>query len=198
MDLRSDAEPRSDLDPVTSLQRRIEALVRGEESDPFALLGMHRSEGGLVVRAFRPRADTLELVDERSGDAVAPFERIHPEGVFALSLPGDEPFSYRLRERSASGVRELHDPYRYPPLLGEIDVWLLAEGRHRKLYEVLGAHVRTIGGGAGVVCGMGPKCPAGQRRRRLQRVGRACTRCAFAASAASGRFSFPVNSRGTL
>ena len=131
---------------MTSLLRRIEALVRGEESDPFALLGMHRSETGLVVRAFRPRADSLELVDERSGDTLAAFERIHPEGVFALNLPGDEPFAYRLRERSAGGVRELHDPYRYPPLLGAVDVWLLAEGRHLNLYEVLGAHVRTIGG----------------------------------------------------
>jgi 1,4-alpha-glucan branching enzyme len=130
---------------VTSLERRIEGLVRGEENDPFALLGMHRTDEGVVVRAFRPRAETLELIDERSGDVVAPFERIHPEGVFSLSLREDG-FAYRLRERSANGVRDVDDPYRFAPLLGDIDVWLIAEGRHLYLYDVLGAHVRTIDG----------------------------------------------------
>ena len=130
---------------MISLQRRIEGLVRGEEDDPFALLGMHRTDEGVVVRAFRPRAETLELVDERSGDVVAAFERVHPEGVFSVSLPG-EGFAYRLRERSMSGVRDVHDPYRFAPLLGDVDVWLIAEGRHLYLYDVLGAHVRTIDG----------------------------------------------------
>ena len=113
---------------MTGFQRRVEALVRGEEGDPFAFLGMHRAADGLTVRAFRPRAETLELVDERSGDAVAHFERLHPEGVFALQLPPGEPFAYRLRERSVHGVRDFDDPYRFAPLLGEIDVWLLAQG----------------------------------------------------------------------
>jgi 1,4-alpha-glucan branching enzyme len=136
---------------VTSLERRIDALVRGDERDPFSLLGMHRSDGALVVRAFRPRAEALDLVDARSGDVVAAFERVHPEGVFALRLAASEPFAYRLRERGAGGVREIDDPYRFAPLLGEIDAWLLAEGRHLRLYDVLGAHIRTIDGvrGAG-------------------------------------------------
>ena len=35
--------------------------------------------------------------------------------------------------------RSIDDPYRFPPILGEIDVHLIAEGRHLRLDEKLGA-----------------------------------------------------------
>ena len=35
------------------------------------------------------------------------------------------------------------DPYRFLPTLGEIDLHLIGEGRHERLWEVLGAHVRS-------------------------------------------------------
>jgi hypothetical protein len=39
---------------------------------------------------------------------------------------------------AASAV--LDDPYRFGPVLGELDAWLLAEGTHLRPFEVLGAH----------------------------------------------------------
>jgi 1,4-alpha-glucan branching enzyme len=36
------------------------------------------------------------------------------------------------------------------PILGDVDVYLIAEGTHLRLWEVLGSHARTIGGVAGV------------------------------------------------
>ena len=44
----------------------------------------------------------------------------------------------------------MHDPYAFPPLLTEYDLHLLAEGRHWKSYQRLGAQLRTIDGVAGV------------------------------------------------
>ncbi len=41
------------------------------------------------------------------------------------------------------------DPKRCGPVLGEMDVWLLAEGSHLRPYEVLGATPRQMGGAAG-------------------------------------------------
>src|SRR5438094_2379776 len=41
-------------------------------------------------------------------------------------------------------------PYRFPPILGEIDVWLLSEGTHHRPYEKLGAHPAVIDGVEGV------------------------------------------------
>ena len=135
---------------MTSEERRIEALVRGAESDPFSFLGMHREGDGLTVRAFRPRAERLQLLDARSGSIVADFRRAHADGFFSAAVASTEPFAYRLRESASGRAREFEDPYRFGPVLGEIDVWLIAEGRHESLYEVLGAHLRTLDGVRGV------------------------------------------------
>jgi 1,4-alpha-glucan branching enzyme len=46
-------------------------------------------------------------------------------------------------------VRLTEDPYRFGPVLGELDVWLLAEGTHLRPFEVLGATPREMDGVAG-------------------------------------------------
>ena len=44
----------------------VDALVRADHGDPFALLGMHESGAELVVRVFRPDAAGVEvLLDDR-------------------------------------------------------------------------------------------------------------------------------------
>ena len=45
---------------------------------------------------------------------------------------------------------ELEDPYRFPPVLGDVDMHLLAEGTHLKIYERLGAQLIEIDGVKGV------------------------------------------------
>ena len=54
--------------------------------------------------------------------------------------------AYRLRVSWDSGTFDIEDPYRFPPLLGATDAWLIAEGNHRALYEILGAHPITVEG----------------------------------------------------
>lgn len=44
----------------------------------------------------------------------------------------------------------VHDPYAFEPLLTDMDLHLFNEGTHEKIYERLGAHVRTIDGTTGV------------------------------------------------
>jgi 1,4-alpha-glucan branching enzyme len=69
-------------------------------------------------------------------------------GVFELSAEGLG--EYRLRATWPDGQHtDFDDPYRFGPLLGEMDAWLLAEGTHLRPFEVLGAHSRTMGGVAG-------------------------------------------------
>ena len=57
---------------------------------------------------------------------------------------------YRLRASAGEAYRDVEDTYRFAPLLGEMDIYLLGEGRHRDFARVLGAHVVTIEGVAGV------------------------------------------------
>ncbi len=56
------------------------------------------------------------------------------------------------------------DPYRHLPTLGEIDLHLIGEGRHEKLWRVLGAHIREYPGGA-------PAPPAGTAASRAGSAG---------------------------
>ena len=91
------------------------------------------------------------MLDAETGRRVAELEELHAAGFFAGPLPGRrEPFPYRLRFSAGDVTWEAEDPYRFPPVLGEMDVYLIAEGTHRRIYERLGAHPREIEGVDGV------------------------------------------------
>ncbi len=45
---------------------------------------------------------------------------------------------------------EMDAPYRFPPVLSDLDLYLLGEGNHLKLYDRLGAHPMEMEGVAGV------------------------------------------------
>ena len=124
----------------------VAATVAGEQIDPFAVLGMHRvPDGGLSVRAFFPDAREVAVVDAATGGVSLQLERIHAGGFFSGSLPPPaDPFPYRLRVRWQDGESEAYDPYAFPPVLGELDAYLIAEGNHAEPYHRLGAHVRRM------------------------------------------------------
>ncbi len=123
-------------------------LARGEHHDPHAVLGAHAVAGGSIIRAFHPDASGVEL---RLAEERVPMEAVGP-GLWAAFVAGSEPpVAYRLRFRFADGQDwERDDPYRFLPTLGELDLHLIGEGRHDRLWDVLGAHPRTIDGTAGV------------------------------------------------
>jgi 1,4-alpha-glucan branching enzyme len=50
---------------------------------------------------------------------------------------------YRLEVAVRRAGRDVDDPYRFLPTLGEIDLHLIGEGRHEELWRVLGAHTRA-------------------------------------------------------
>ncbi len=45
---------------------------------------------------------------------------------------------------------EIEDPYRFPEILADVDLYLLGEGTHMHLYEKLGAHPMVLDGVEGV------------------------------------------------
>ena len=91
------------------------------------------------------------MVKDASGAPLGPLTRQHDDGFFEgkVTLGQGEP--YTLQVAWASGFEDtLDDPYRFPLVLGEIDVWLLGEGTHLRPFEVLGAQASTMLGVAGV------------------------------------------------
>ncbi|MFG1461825.1 1,4-alpha-glucan branching protein GlgB [Xanthobacter sp. DSM 24535] len=136
----------------------MEALVQGRHGDPFALLGPHGVDGSFVLRTFQPGARDVEAVDPVTGARLASLQQVHPAGVFAGKIEprdggrgGASAPRYRLRIRWGDGsLQESEDPYAFPPLLGDLDLYLLGEGTHHNLSDVLGAHVVTVDGINGV------------------------------------------------
>jgi 1,4-alpha-glucan branching enzyme len=136
--------------PWRLAQGEVAAIAEGRHPDPFAVLGPHAAGKGVVIRAFVPHAETLEARGP-DGAVIATFEQRHPAGVFEAFAPGLEPrAAYRLRAANAGGAWSLADPYRFGPVLGPMDDYLLVEGTHRQLYERLGAHPMTHEGAEGV------------------------------------------------
>jgi 1,4-alpha-glucan branching enzyme len=127
----------------------IELVVRREHADPHHVLGPHASDGGVVVRAFRPAAE--KIVARPDGGEPVPLQQRHPGGVFEGRVEGAElPLRYELEVSYPDGnTFTVQDPYSFPPTVGELDLHLAGEGRHEDIYERLGAHVRELEGVAG-------------------------------------------------
>jgi 1,4-alpha-glucan branching enzyme len=114
-------------------------LLGGEHHDPHSVLGAHTERSGVVVRALLPAAASMRVLPKRG--APVEMERIDPAGVFTAYLPRRKlPFDYRLEATWPDGATwEFDDPYSFPPTLGELDLHLIAEGRHEELWRALGA-----------------------------------------------------------
>ena len=120
------------------------ALAAGRHHDSFSLLGVHKVESERVVRTLQPQADSVELIDG-AGQVLAALERVHPDGLFAAVMP-PRLRHYRLRLTRGEHSWDIEDPYRFPPTLGDLDLYLLGEGSDKQIYEKLGSQVRTISG----------------------------------------------------
>ena len=128
----------------------LDRLVQGTHSQPHSVLGAHPlADGRSVVRTLRPDASGVQL---RSAGRRQPLERVHPGGVFAAVVDGPVG-DYQLEVSYGADVHVVDDPYRWLPTLGELDLHLIGEGRHERLWQVLGAHVREYQTSAGAVRG---------------------------------------------
>jgi 1,4-alpha-glucan branching enzyme len=50
---------------------QVEAIVEARHDNPFAFLGMHRSDGGICVRAMLPAAQQMAVVESATGTVAA-------------------------------------------------------------------------------------------------------------------------------
>ncbi|MGW1990486.1 1,4-alpha-glucan branching protein GlgB [Embleya sp. NPDC001921] len=127
-------------------------LIDGGHHDPHGLLGPHPDVpgvDGVVVRVLRPWAREVIVVTGEHR-----VELTHEaEGLFTGLLPGSTVPDYRLEVRYEGTELHTDDPYRFLPTLGEFDLHLISEGRHERLWEVLGAHVRSFETANGPVAG---------------------------------------------
>ncbi len=96
----------------------------------------------MLVTGPAPDREVLQRVAMR---------QVHPAGLWEGDL---DPTAAGYRLEATYGAAGspgfvFDDPYRLWPTLGDLDLHLFNEGRHRRLWEVLGAHPRVHQGVAG-------------------------------------------------
>ena len=128
----------------------IELICSARHGDPFSVLGPHPQDGSVSLRAFLPGARQVEVLDTASGQLLGRLEPCHADGFFegVLNLPAPPAYGLLVQWDNYQTAL-LEDPYRFGPVLGELDVWLLAEGTHLRPYEILGANQLMMDGVAG-------------------------------------------------
>lgn len=132
------------MDPVL---HDAQALASGHLGDPFALLGPHPAGAVKVVRCYVPGAASVTVLPDEGPSVPLPATRISGFHAGPVSFR----HTYRLGIRWEDGnVQETEDPYSFGLLLGDVDIYLIAEGTHRELGRCLGAQYMSYGGVAGV------------------------------------------------
>lgn len=130
----------------------METVINGDHGNVFSVLGIHKDKGSkeVFIRAYEPHAKSIEVI-KADGSSVGFMTCLDDRGFYQINLGMVENFSYRLRIENDKGEKfERPDVYSFPATLGDIDVYLLAEGNHLEMYKKLGAHVMEINGVKGV------------------------------------------------
>lgn len=127
------------------------SLQQGLCRDPFDQLGPQRvaDSDECQLRVFLPGATGISAVSREGGAILAVLEPCGGSGLFTGRLSQGTAFDYQLSvDYNAKHVVQ-EDPYRFQSWLGDVDIWLLAEGKHLRPWQKLGAHPTTISGVSG-------------------------------------------------
>ncbi|MDS9467713.1 1,4-alpha-glucan branching protein GlgB [Paracoccus sp. MBLB3053] len=123
--------------PPYPSERDLAQLCEGRCDDAFGKLGPHEIDGKRWLTVFLPGLSALHVVTD---DGQIPLPRLLQDVFFGPIPEGP----YRLFAEASNGTSwEFEDPYRFGPVLGEIDLHLIGEGTHRRLWQALGAHITT-------------------------------------------------------
>lgn len=135
----------------TPHQDAMNALVHGNHGEPHTILGPHADgDDYTIFRTFQPYATDVKIRVEGKSRATS-MTRIHDAGLYEarIKVSSSVPYQYKITHENGD-TYEQHDPYAYPPLLSEYDLYLFSEGKHLHVYEKMGAHLREVDGVKGV------------------------------------------------
>ncbi len=119
-------------DPQLSL------IIEARHHNPFSWLGLHQEQGKPTLRCFLPFAGRVWV---QIGDAWEEMPRTHSAGLYQWHGDKLPKSPCKLRWEQDGRLHEQADPYTFPPMLSEHDLYLFSEGRLRQAYKMLGAHV---------------------------------------------------------
>ncbi|MEL6689122.1 MAG: 1,4-alpha-glucan branching protein GlgB [Pseudomonadota bacterium] len=122
--------------PPHLTEEDVTQLLENRSGDPFSKLGVHKTKGKSWLVTMMPNAVS---VSAEVGRKTVQLECIKGP-LFAAAIPNSK-FKPIVTATFEGGERTAADPYSFGPVLGDMDIHLISEGTHRKLWEALGAHV---------------------------------------------------------
>jgi 1,4-alpha-glucan branching enzyme len=133
---------------MDSLDTERQRISEACHHDPFTVLGRHQDGSDIVVRAFIPLAMEVNIAE-----GGMPLSRLPDSDHFEWRGDGHAlPTHYSLIWRDQHHREHIaHDPYTFAPQIGDLDLHLFGEGRHRHGYHFLGAHEHEVDGVGGVL-----------------------------------------------
>ena len=147
-------------------------LLALRNANPHGLLGAHQAGDDVFFRVFRPEATAGRGGHGWQAGGAGATPRV-PRDLRRAAARGrrSPPTSWSCT--SPGGLSREKDPYAFLPTLGPADLHFVGEGRHRRLWDRLGAHPLThqgVGGTAFVV--WAPNARGRVGGGRLQPLGR--------------------------
>ena len=126
----------------------LDKISHGSYAFPHDVLGVHPIANGFVIRVLRPLAKSVTAV--LAGGRELELEHLY-RGVWQVSLKTESVPDYRVKTayEASSTPWIADDSYRHLPTVGELDLHLISEGRHERLWEVLGSRVLSVSGELG-------------------------------------------------
>jgi 1,4-alpha-glucan branching enzyme len=123
----------------------LDKVAAGSYHNPHGVLGQHPIEGAgadgvTVIRTLRPLAKSVVAV--LASGARTELTHLHGGIWQGYTLTGLSDYTIEARYDDDS-VWASDDPYRFSPTLGDVDIHLIGEGRHERLWDALGAHFRS-------------------------------------------------------
>ena len=132
-------------------QAIIDGFFDARNGDPFATLGMHETERGIEIRTLLPDANRVVVIERESGKEITELDCVDERGFFVGVIPNCRHFfAYQLQVFWGNESQIVEDPYRFHPMIDDLEQWLLSEGSMLRPYEVLGAHFMECDGVSGV------------------------------------------------
>ena len=123
--------------------KEISAIINATHHDVFSVLGIHQhpTEKSMIVRTYLPDAKSVDVINSVTNKLITTLKCVDKAGLFEGNVgSSNNTFDYLLRVEYDNTTVTINDPYCFPSLLSQDDIYLFCEGTHEHVYQWMGSH----------------------------------------------------------
>ncbi|MGL4563529.1 MAG: 1,4-alpha-glucan branching protein GlgB [Brevinema sp.] len=115
-------------------------------NNPFGVLGITANDNKYTITVINHHAKQIIVCDTVSEEEFPLIKQ--KDGFFQTTIP--DVIDYKLKITYNHNQTLEDDPYKFSPILNDLDLYLFNEGKHYRVWEIMGAHHVIYNGVAGV------------------------------------------------